>query len=266
VKPAPFEYARPETLDEALDVLAEGGDDAKVLAGGQSLVPALNMRLLRPALLVDVNRIRGLGAVAVEDGALRVGATARQADRHLATGHPLLAEALPHVGHFVTRNRGTVGGSVAHADPAAELPLVLVAAEGSVVAASKDTRRTIAAEEFFTGPYSTVLEPSELVLETLWPLPAGGDGFAFEELSQRDGDFALCAVAVRARGDELRVVVAAVSERPAVLDVDPEHPGESAASQVEPWGSIHASPAYLRQLVRVLVDRAVTRARESRAT
>jgi 2-furoyl-CoA dehydrogenase FAD binding subunit len=265
VKPAPFEYVQPETLDEALDALADGGDDAKVLAGGQSLVPALNMRLLRPALLVDVNRVPGLGAVAVEDEALRVGATVRQAHPALASGHPLLAEALPHVGHFVTRNRGTVGGSVAHADPAAELPLVLVAAEGSVVAASRGARRTIAAEEFFTGPYSTVLEPTELLLETLWPLPAGGEGFAFEELSQRDGDFALCAVAVRARGDELRVVVAAVSERPVVLDVDPEYPGESAVSKVEPWGSIHASPAYLRQLVRVLVDRAVTRARESRA-
>jgi CO/xanthine dehydrogenase FAD-binding subunit len=263
MKPAPFEYIRPEALDEALEALARGGDEAKVLAGGQSLVPALNMRLLRPALLVDINRIVGLDDVTT-NGAMTIGATVRQADSRIRA-HPLLAEAVPHIGHFVTRNRGTVCGSIAHADAAAELPVALVTVRGSVVAASQRGRREIAAEEFFLGPYTTALEPDELVVETIWPETADGEGFAFEELAQRRGDFALAMAAACARGDELRVAVGSVVDRPTLLEVDPESPGESAAAQVEPWGSIHASPAYLKQLVRVLVDRAVARARERAA-
>jgi carbon-monoxide dehydrogenase medium subunit len=262
MKPAPFAYARPTSLDEALPLLAE--PDAKVLAGGQSLVPALNMRLLRPSLIIDVNRIPEVGAVADINGSLRLGATVRQADARLYV-HPALAAVLPHVGHTVTRNRGTVCGSLAHADAAAELPLALVAACGSVVAASARGRREIPADELFVGPYATTLAPDELLMESTWPLPPGGEGFAFEELSQRGGDYALCMAAARVRGDELRVVVGAVTPCPTVLEVDPDSPGESAADQVEPWGSIHASPAYLKQLVRVLVDRAVTRAREQAA-
>lgn len=264
MKPAPFEYVRPETLEEALDNLTEGGDEAKVLAGGQSLVPALNMRLLRPTLLVDVNRVAGLDGLAQENAALVVGATVRQADRGLRA-HPVLSEVLPHVGHFVTRNRGTVGGSIAHADAAAELPLALVATGGAVVAESKRGRRSIPADEFFLGPYTTALEPDEMVVETIWPRASDGMGFAFEELAQRGGDYALATVAVCARGDELRVVVGSIADRPTLLEVDPSSPGETAAAQVEPWGSIHASPAYLKQLVRVLVDRAVARARENTA-
>jgi carbon-monoxide dehydrogenase medium subunit len=263
MKPAPFEYIRPETLDEALEVLARGGDEAKVLAGGQSLVPALSMRLLRPALLVDVNRIPGLDEVTA-DGAMTIGATVRQADLRIRA-HPLLVEVLPHIGHFATRNRGTVCGSIAHADAAAELPLALVTVRGSVVAASQRGRREIAAEEFFLGPYTTALEPDELVVETVWPNDAFGEGFAFEELAQRRGDYALAMAAVYVRGDELRVAVGSVVDRPTLLEIDPERPGESAASQVEPWGNVHASPAYLKQLVSVLVDRAVARARERAA-
>ncbi len=262
MKPAPFEYACPATLDEALPLVAE--PDAKVLAGGQSLVPALNMRVLRPSTLVDVNRIPELDAVTDTAGSLTVGATVRQADPRLAA-HPALAAVLPHVGHTVTRNRGTVCGSLAHADAAAELPLALVAAGGSVVAASARGRREIPADELFLGPYTTTLAPDELVVESIWPLSPEGEGFAFEELAQRGGDFALCMAAARVRGDELRVVVGAVTPHPTVLAVDPDKPGESAAEQAEPWGSIHASPAYLKQLVRVLVDRAVARAREQAA-
>ena len=262
MKPARFEYARPTSLDEAFQALAD--PDAKVLAGGQSLVPALNMRLLRPSLVVDVNRIPELEAVTETGDSLRVGATVRQADRRLLT-HPALAAVLPHVGHTVTRNRGTVCGSLAHADAAAELPLALVAAGGSVVAASARGRREIPADELCVGPYTTTLAPDELLVESTWPLPPGGEGFAFEELAQRGGDFALCMAAARVRGAELRVVVGAVTPCPTVVDVDPDRPGQSAADQVEPWGSMHASPAYLKQLVRVLVDRAVTRAREQAA-
>jgi carbon-monoxide dehydrogenase medium subunit len=264
VKPARLEYVRPESLEGAVAELAQGGDDAKVLAGGQSLVPALNMRLLRPALLVDVNRVAGLDVVVTENGTLRVGATVRQADSRLLA-HPALAAVLPHVGHTVTRNRGTVCGSVAHADAAAELPLALLACNGSAIAVSARGRRTLPADELFLGPYTTALAPDELLVETVWPTLAYNDGFAFDELAQRGGDFALCMAAARVRGDELRVVVGSVTPAPTVLDVDPEHPGESAAAQVEPWGSIHATPEYLRHLVRVLVDRVVARAREQAA-
>jgi 2-furoyl-CoA dehydrogenase FAD binding subunit len=260
MKPAPFEYVRPETLEEALEALAQGGDEAKVLAGGQSLVPAMNMRLLRPTLLVDVNRIAALSDVTT-NGALTVRATVRQADPRLLA-HPLVAEVIPHIGHFVTRNRGTVCGSIAHADAAAELPLALVAVRGLLIAASQRGQREIAAEEFFLGPYTTALEPDEVVVETVWPNAAADETFAFEELTQRRGDYALAMAAVCAREGELRVVVGSVVDRPTVLEVDPEFPGESAAAQVEPWGSVHASPVYLKQLVAVLVNRAVARARE----
>lgn len=264
MKPAPFAYVRAETVDEAVTALAESGDEAKVLAGGQSLVPALNMRLVRPGALVDINRVLGLGNVAREDGTLVVGATVRQADPRLLA-HPLLAEALPHVGHVVTRNRGTVCGSVAHGDAAAELPLCLVLLGGSVRARSTRGEREIAAADFFAGPYTTALEPDELVVETRWPLPAAGWGWGFAELAPRRGDYALCAAAALAHGDELQVAVGAVVDRPTLLAVDPGDPGPSAAARVEPWGNVHASPAYLKQLVRVLVERAVARARERAA-
>jgi 2-furoyl-CoA dehydrogenase FAD binding subunit len=254
VKPAAFAYERPESLDDA--VAALGAEGAKVLAGGQSLVPALNMRVVRPELLVDINRVVEIDNVAETDGALAVGALVRQADPRLRR-HPLLAQALPHVGHYVTRNRGTVCGSLAHADAAAELPLCLVLCGGRVVAASARGRREIAAAELFLGPYTTTLEPDELVVESRWPLD--GWTFAFEELAQRHGDYALCTAAAARRGDELRVAVGAVTAAPTLVEVDPERPGESAAAQVEPWGNLHASPAYQRQLVQVLVDRAVAR-------
>jgi 2-furoyl-CoA dehydrogenase FAD binding subunit len=258
VKPVPFAYERPGSVEEAVALLAEHGAEAKVLAGGQSLVPALNMRLVRPSLLVDVNRLP-LGEIVREDGMLRVGATARQAHPGLSA-HPLLAECLPHVGHFVTRNRGTVGGSIAHADVAAELPLALLVAGGRARVRSARGERELAAGDLFLGPFSTSLEPDELLVETVWPVPAEGWGYAFEEFSQRRGDFALCTVAAAVGNGLLRVGLGSVVDHPTLLEVDPEHPGESAAEQVEPWGNVHATPGYLRQLVRVLVDRVVARA------
>jgi CO/xanthine dehydrogenase FAD-binding subunit len=261
VKPAPFHYVRAATVDEAVDTLAAAGDEAKVLAGGQSLVPALNMRLARPSVLVDLNRVAGLAEVARENGSLAVGATARQADGRLLA-HPLLAEVLPYVGHVVTRNRGTVCGSIAHADPAAELPLCLVLLDGSVRVRAVGGSREIRAADFFVSHFTTALGPGELVVETTWPLPEERVGIGFCEVAQRRGDYALCMAGAVARGDELRVVVGSVVDRPTPLEVDPERPGESAAAQVEPWGTVHASGAYLRHLVRVVVDRAVAQARE----
>jgi CO/xanthine dehydrogenase FAD-binding subunit len=264
MKPAPFRYVRTETLEEALEALAAESEDAKVLAGGQSLVPALNMRLARPAALVDVNGIGGLDSVTRRNGSLAVGATVRQADARLLA-HPLLAEALPHVGHVVTRNRGTVCGSIAHADPAAELPLCLVLLDGTVHARSERGAREIPAREFFLSYFTTALEPGELVVETVWPLPDDGAGAGFFEVAQRRGDYALCMAAALVRGDDLRVVVGSVVDRPTRVDVDPERPGASAAAQVEPWGNVHGSAGYLKELVRVVVDRAVAQARQRAA-
>lgn len=256
MKPAPFLYERPESVKEAVALLAEYGEDAKVLAGGQSLVPMLNMRLARPSVLVDVNRLP-LGEVTRVNGEWRVGALVRQADRRLLE-IPLLTECLPHVGHFVTRNRGTVGGSIAHADAAAELPLALTALGGSVVTSGG---RTIPAEELFVTHFTTILEPGELLVETLWPAASPVHSYAFEELAQRHGDFALCMAAAVASPNSLRVVLGSVVDRPTLLEVDPERPGDSAAEQIEPWDSLHASADYLRQLTRVLVDRVVERVR-----
>jgi CO/xanthine dehydrogenase FAD-binding subunit len=260
VKPVAFRYERPESVEEAVAALVEHGDEAKVLAGGQSLVPMLNMRLARPSVVVDINRLP-LGELARENGSWRVGATVRQNDPRLAE-IPLLAECLPHVGHFVTRNRGTVGGSIAHADAAAELPLALTALGGSVVTSAG---QTIPAEEFFVTHFTTALQPGELLVETVWPAAEPGFRYAFEEFALRRGDFALCMTAAVAWPDVLRVVLGSVVDRPTLIEVDPDRPGASAAEQIEPWGTLHASADYQRQLVRVLVDRAVSRTRE-RAT
>jgi carbon-monoxide dehydrogenase medium subunit len=258
VKPAAFRYERPETVDEAVSLLAEQGDEAKVLAGGQSLVPAMNMRIARPTMLVDVNRLP-LTGVSDDGDSWRVGALVRQSDPRLLR-HPLLAEALPHLGHLATRNRGTVAGSLVHADPAAELPLCLTLLGGSVLTSAG---REIPAESLFVGHFATTLEPTELVVETIWPKPAAGTGYAFEELSLRRGDFALAMAAAAVSDDGVRVALGAVAERPTIVDADPGRPGESAAAGVEPFGSIHASGRYLKHLVAVLVDRAVARAREA---
>jgi 2-furoyl-CoA dehydrogenase FAD binding subunit len=254
VKPVAFDYERPESVEEAVALLREHGDEAKVLAGGQSLMPMLNMRLARPSVVVDINRLP-LAEVAHDNGTIRVGATVRQADPRLLD-IPLVAECLPYLGHFVTRNRGTVGGSIAHADAAAELPLALTALGGSVVTSAG---QTIPAEEFFVTHFTTALEPDELLVETLWPAAARDTRYAFEEFALRHGDFALCMAAAVAGPDGLRVALGSVVDRPTLLDLDPDHPGESAAEQVEPWGSLHASADYLRALVRTLVDRVTGR-------
>jgi aerobic carbon-monoxide dehydrogenase medium subunit len=261
VKPPPFRYERPETVEEAASLLAEHGDEAKVLAGGQSLVPLLNFRLLRPAVLVDVNRVAGLDRI---DGD-RVGATVRQND---LVGVPLAAHALPSVGHFATRNRGTVGGSIAHADPSAELPLCLLVLGGFVVT----SRRELPAEEFFRSHFTTALEPDELLVATAWPQ---GGSVAFEELAQRHGDFALSLAACSVRVEdgavaEARVGVGAVTDRPILLELGlvgapataetAREAGARAAAAVDPPGNLHASPAYLRHITGVLVERVLARA------
>lgn len=283
MKPVAFDYVAARSLGEALDALVAGGEDAKPIAGGQSLVPALNMRLVRPTLLVDLNRA-GLDGIEHGEGVLRVGATVRQAALEAEPrAHPLVREALPFVGHFVTRNRGTIGGTVAHADGAAEVLLCLAALAGTIVVEGPGGRREIGPADFFVTHYLTALQPGELVVETTWPDPAPGEGCAFEELALRAGDYALSMIAVVLHRDggvarEVRVVVGAVTDRPthlvaaaAALEGAPvtaasaQAAGEVAAAAIDPPGSIHASPEYLRRLTATLVERAALRAWEAAA-
>jgi len=279
VKPAAFEYRRAESVESALELLQEGGDGAKALAGGQSLAPLLNMRFVRPSLLVDLNGIPGLGGIETENGSVRIGALTRQGAlaRSLIVSDrcPLLAECVPYIGHFVTRNRGTVGGSIAHADGGAELPVVLVALDGTVVTQSRTGRRELPARDFFVTHFTTALEPGELVTHTTWPAASSGWGYAFEELAQRHGDFALAMVACTLRVDdgqvaEARVCLGSVTDRPTLVDlpllgraVDVDaarDAGEAARTAVEPFDTMHASGEYLRHITGVLTERAVLRA------
>jgi CO/xanthine dehydrogenase FAD-binding subunit/aerobic-type carbon monoxide dehydrogenase small subunit (CoxS/CutS family) len=276
VKPSRFRYHCPAELEEALGLLAEYGDEARPLAGGQSLVPMLNLRLSAPAVVVDLNRLPGLDTIQESDGRLHVGTQVRQRALERADIRPgALADGLPLVGHVATRNRGTVGGSVAHADPAAELPLALLALGGSVVAAAGGRRREIAAEEFFAGFLTTTLEPGEMVVEVAFDTEGAGEGSALMEVAQRHGDFALAAVACRLRVDRdggiaaAQVAVGAVADRPVLIPEaadalveggDAREAGRVAASVVEVVGSLHAPEEYRRHLVGVLVARAVERA------
>jgi CO/xanthine dehydrogenase FAD-binding subunit len=269
VKPAPFEHVPVESAEEAVAVLAEHGDEAKVLAGGQSLVPLLNMRLARPGVLVDVSRVAGLDSIEA-NGALTLGALVRQADAlgSPAVGEhaPLLAAALKYVGHPATRNRGTVGGSLAHADPAAELPAVLLALDGEVNALGPGGERTIAAEALFTGPFTTALAADELLVRVRLPL-SGGRRFGFAELARRPGDFALAGAAVSL--DLPRIVLFALGGEP-IRATEAEAllgqgagAGEVAATatrDLDPVSDVHADGAYRRRITQVLVRRALEQA------
>jgi CO/xanthine dehydrogenase FAD-binding subunit len=205
VKPAPFAYVAPRRRAEALEALSEYGADAKVLAGGQSLVPLLAMRLAQPKVLVDLNRIRDLAYIRVADGGVAIGAMTRQ--RAVETGRlvagrvPLLQDAVRWIGHPQIRNRGTVGGSLAHADPSAELPAVAAALDARFVLASTRGERVLESHEFFTGYLTTALEPDEILTEVRFPAQPQGAGWAFLEVARRHGDFALAAVAVLLRAD-----------------------------------------------------------------
>ncbi|HLM67394.1 MAG TPA: xanthine dehydrogenase family protein subunit M [Longimicrobium sp.] len=284
MKPAAFEYHRPDDTDQALALLAEHGYEAKLLAGGQSLVPAMNFRLAQPAVLIDLNRIRTLDYVAQADSVLRIGAMTRQAavERDpLAAAHaPLLVEALPFVAHAQIRNRGTVGGSIAHADPAGELGAVMLALGATVHLRGPNGMRTVPAAEFYTGLFGTALEADEMLTEVEIPSAAPGTGWAFEEISRRHGDYALAGLAAAVDVDEdgrctaARIALLGVGDAPllareAAAALAGQLPTDEAiraaadvASQrdVDPPGDIHASPAYRRALTEVLVRRVLPRA------
>ena len=281
LKPASFRYVKAETLEQAIDALTEHGDEAKVLAGGQSLVPLMNLRLALPAVLVDVNGIRELDGVSV-NGSVEIGAISRQLAVESSVGDaaPLVAEALRHVGHPAIRSRGTFGGTVAHGDPAAEIPAVLLALGGNVVARGPGGERVISADDLFVTHFTTALEPTEILTRVRIPRAGAGQRWGFAEVARRQGDFALAGVAATADVDPdgvcraARIVLFGVADRPlraaaaeAALHgqklVDPAalyDAGQLAAEGLEPRADIHASSRYRREVAAVLVRRALGQA------
>jgi aerobic carbon-monoxide dehydrogenase medium subunit len=285
LKPPRFDYEAPSSIAEALALLRQHGEEAKILAGGQSLVPLLNFRLVRPRVLVDLNEIPALAGIREADGTLVIGAMTRQ--REVETSAlvrercPLLAEAMPQIGHAQIRNRGTVGGSLAHADPAAELPAVVAALGGELVIRSASGERVLPAAQFFVTYLTTALEPGELLVELRLPVTPPGSGSAFMEISRRHGDFALVGVATAVTLDEAGTCTGAaialtgvgptpvvagdaagalVGTRPtpaAIADV-----AMVAAAGLAPDHDLHASREYRMQVAGVLTRRAVERAVE----
>jgi carbon-monoxide dehydrogenase medium subunit len=284
MKPAPFTHHVPERLDEVLSLLAEHGDEAKVLAGGQSLVPMLALRLARFEHLVDVNRVEGLAGLSRVDGALRVGATTRhrvlERDAGVASAVPLLARATRHVGHFQIRNRGTIGGALAHADPAAEQPAVAVALDAVLEVASGSGRREVPAAEFFEGTWSTALGDDELLTAVRFPLWEGRTGFAVEEIARRSGDFALvgvvCGVSVVAAGVDRAAIAffgvggtpvrAGHAEEALKAGASLDDVAAVAVRNLDPSDDLHATGAYRLTVAQVLVRRALDRAMDEAAT
>jgi carbon-monoxide dehydrogenase medium subunit len=284
VKPPSFDYHSPRTLEEALEVLAATAEDAKVLAGGQSLIPLLNMRLAAPGHLVDINRIASLDTLAVTEEGVRAGALARHArverSAEAAKAQPLLRAALRQVAHPVVRNRGTVVGSLAHADPAAELPAVLALLEGTVEAVSSGGRRVISAAEFFAGPLESSLRPGELAVGAFFPALPARSGTAFAEVARRHGDYAMAGAAALVTLDEdgsvcsAKVGYLSVAATPVVLDLtgvlDHRPPvtcdwaaaAAYAREDIETDEDIHASAAYRRHLAGVLTERVLRAAAE----
>jgi 2-furoyl-CoA dehydrogenase FAD binding subunit len=257
------------------DVLAAEGDEARVLAGGQTLVPMLSMRLARPKVVVDIMRLKELSQISVERDAIRVGATVTQAALlalpGLAERAPLLAQALPFVGHAQTRSRGTVCGSVAHADPSAEIPLALVALRGEIELSGRRQRRRIGADAFFTGLMSTDRADDELIEAVVIPTRRPGQGCAFREFGRRHGDFAIVACAAVADAEGVRLAVGGVADRPVARDLgDGEGSALDAALDRLAWelearDDLHATARYRRELVRRLGRECIEKARQCRA-
>lgn len=284
MKPAPFEYFDPRTVEEAVSLLREHGDDAKILAGGQSLMPLLNMRMARPEALVDLSRVAGLDYIRETDGALAIGAmTSKRTVEHsglVKSRQPLLYAATRLVAHPQIRNRGTVGGSMAQADPAAEYPAVALVLSAELRAVGPDGERTIKADDFFVSYLTTALEPAEVLTEVRFPMLGDGTGWAFQELSRRHGDFAMAGAAVTlsvqgaGRCTEARIVLFGVGATPvrargaeqmivgeALAQPLLELAGRKASEDLdEPLSDVHASAEFRRHLAEVLTRRALNQA------
>lgn len=279
MKPAAFDYVAPATLDEAVRVLAAAGGDGKVLAGGQTLMPLMNFRMARPAVVIDLMRVPGLNFIARRGDDVAIGAMTRHADIEfspvIAEHLPVMAAAIRHVAHVAIRNRGTIGGSLSHADPAAEQPMLAVFYGATIRTRSPRGMRDIAAEDFFVSALTTCLEPDEIVTEIVVPRLSGHNGWAFEEVARRSGDFALAAIAVslERRGDrigDVRVAVMGVDDTPrrlhdaeAIVRGEAVTPGliarfaEVVQASVSPPSDIHVSAAYRLRLVGALAEKAL---------
>jgi carbon-monoxide dehydrogenase medium subunit len=282
MKPPPFDYVRCSTVDEALTAIAEYGDECKVLAGGQSLIPLMNLRMIGPARLIDINRLTELDYVRVEDGHLLIGALSRHTSllesTLVATHCPLMTAAYRHVGHKPVRNRGTIGGNLSHAYPASEMPAVALAVDAVMVARSSKRRRQIAADDFFVGALETALAPDELLTEIRIPVWPQGQGWSFQEVSSRKGDFALVGAGATLRltngvCEAARLVYCGAGDRPAcvieaeqsLLDRQPDEAlfraaGEIASRGVDPESDFHADAIYKRDLVKTLTRRTLIEA------
>jgi carbon-monoxide dehydrogenase medium subunit len=275
-----FEYACPATLSEAVALLAGHDGEAKPIAGGQSLVPMMAFRVAQPSLLVDLRKLPELNRITIGNDGVRLGALVRwrdiQDDVRLDTAHPLLKAAIAHVAHYQVRNRGTVGGSLAHADPAAEMPGVAVTCEAEIAVTGKAGARTIKAGEFFLGALTTALKPDEIITEVRLPAWPKGRRFGFQEFARRRGDFAMAGVALfydpgkGGKAENVHVGVIGVGDRPqrlpsveavlngaAIDDATIAKAAEAASAAVEPQEDIHASAAYRRALTGTLVERAL---------
>ena len=285
MKPAAFAYHAPESTSDVVGLLREHGDDAKVLAGGQSLVPMLALRLTSFPHLVDVNRVAELEGIERDNGKIGIGAVTRQStverDASIATDAPLIAKAVKLIGHFQIRNRGTIGGSIAHADPAAELPVVALTLDAELEVANADGTRRIPASEFFVGTWTTSMESEDLLVRAWFPAAQGRSGFAFEEVARRLGDFGLAGAAVAVElGDDDTISKAAIgllgmgptplrapTAESALVGTrgepgDLEEIGRLAAAGADPPGDVHASVRYRQHVGAYLVGQAVGKALE----
>jgi carbon-monoxide dehydrogenase medium subunit len=276
MKASAFAYARATSVGNALDLLVEHGDGAKVLSGGQSLMPAMNLRLISPDLIIDIGGIAELRGIAVTDDVIRIGALTRHVDLatspEIAARAPLLTEAIAHVAHPAIRNRGTIGGSLAHADPASELPACMVALNAAIVVSGQSGERRIAAEDFFTGIYETALSPQELLTAVEVPVARQNSVHFFREFARRHGDYAIAGLAAQAivEGDgfaDLRLVFFAVGDRPvlaraaatlvnvAVTPAVLSEASQALGEELDPEGDQQASPSMRRHLAKVLLAR-----------
>ena len=284
MKPAPFEYHAPTSLEQALDLMSRHAGEAKVLAGGQSLVPAMNFRVVQPGMLIDLNRVAELSYIREEGDVIRVGSMARERhlefDASIAKRTPLLHEATPFIAHPQIRNRGTIGGSIVHADPAAELPVLMLALSARLKAKKNSAERWIDAQDFFVGMFTTALEPDEILVEIELPFSPPRTGWSFMEVAPRVGDYAMMGVAALVTVDEAGVCTSAklvylnagdgpvdaaeaahmlvgetISE--ALIESAAAHAGEK---EINPFGNMHASVEFQRHLARVLTKQAVQKA------
>ncbi len=284
MKAPKFAYVRAATIEQVLGLIDRHGADARILAGGQSLMPTLNMRLSQPAMLIDINRLDALKGISVTNGIVRIGALTRHVEvmnSPIVAAHlPLIAEAMPHVAHLAVRNRGTFGGSIALADPAAELPACVLALQATIVVESIEGRRTIAADDYFLGLYETARQPNEMVVEILIPSERPDAVSVFMELSRRHGDFAMAGVACIARFDgdvvaETRLIYFGSEAKPTLArgaiaalkgkgwaDSNVEAACVALAGDLAPMKSLESEPAMLLHLQRVLTRRALYAARE----